>query len=140
MTDGLSDIISSNFGMIDSRIAQYIQTPDEYLYEIYRNAGFRTDFVIYSMIPIIVGVNYIKKNVVGVFYRRIFCAYLLINSLWLIVIRIPFADRFASLSWLFIPFLVLSPLLTRQIYANQHRIILLYILMFLSVNAYLMLR
>lgn len=66
--------------------------------------------MIYSLIPIIIGVIYlIKYKIDDRFYATVFCAYILINIIWLVVIRIPFADRFALMSWVFIPMVTAYP-------------------------------
>lgn len=77
---------------------------------LYRKAGFRLDFVIYSLIPIVIGLLYLVKfGVDDRFYTTAFCSYILINIVWLVVIRIPFADRFALMSWVFIPIVTCYP-------------------------------
>lgn len=74
--------------------------------------GFRWDFVVYSLIPIIIGAYYIfKKGFKDKLYWLFYNAYVLTNSFWVLVIRANFTDRFAYLSWFMIPFILAYPLL-----------------------------
>lgn len=76
------------------------------------NQGFRWDFVIYSLVPLLVGAFYIfKKGFKDRFYWMLYNAYILTNSFWVLVIRANFTDRFAYLSWFMIPFILTYPLL-----------------------------
>jgi hypothetical protein len=78
--------------------------------------GFRWDFLAYSFIPVVAGWYYlIKKEFQDNFYSILYSAYLICNSFWVLVIRVPFSDRFAYLSWFLIPFILGYPLLYRNI-------------------------
>lgn len=82
--------------------------------EIY-NAGFRLDFILYSLVPLIIGWFYIfKRNYNSGFYKSIYNAYVLTNGFWILVIRADFSDRFAYLSWFLIPFILVYPILKDQ--------------------------
>ncbi len=94
--------------MIDDHRSAYMTTKVNEGY----NIGFRIDFIIYSLIPMLVGVYYIyKKNYKDKFYKFLFNGYLLTNIFWILVIRSNFSDRFAYLSWFMIPFLLAYPIL-----------------------------
>lgn len=131
---GLSSFIESLQGIfenVDERVAYLSQTENE----LYDKAGFRFDFVLYSLMPIISGYYYLyKKNYDNPFYRHIYNTYLVINSFWLIVIRIPFTDRFAYLSWVFFPFIILYPLLTQRLFKRQYVKIILASFTVLFIN------
>lgn len=85
-----------------------------YLTQVNKNyrTGFRIDFIIYSVIPIIMGVHY-KKRMLNPdpFYSHLLNAYIMTNVFWVLVIRANFSDRFAYLSWFMIPFVLVYPLL-----------------------------
>lgn len=84
------------------------------------NIGFRIDFIVYSMIPMLVGAYYIfRKRFKDKFYEVIYNAYILTNIFWILVIRANFSDRFAYLSWFFIPFILAYPILVHNINLNS---------------------
>ena len=115
---------------IDNRVEGYLSATQD---ANYLKVGFRWDFVIYSMIPIVIGYVYIyKKGFTDRFYCHLYNCYLLANSLWLIVIRIPYTDRFAYLSWFLMPILLLYPLLRKKDVFNRQPMIVTVIIFFLS--------
>ncbi len=119
-TEFMQDYVSEASSITDSRLSEYIRHEDEEIVEIYTNAGFRPDFVLYSLFPILCGAFYIFRH--GLHdrcYTRIFCMYIATNCFWLCVIRVPFGDRFALLSWIFAPFIVLYPLLNYKMLREQ---------------------
>lgn len=74
--------------------------------------GFRWDFVIYSLAPILVGAYYIfKRGFHDKFYHMLYNSYILTNCFWVLVIRANYTDRFAYLSWFMLPFILVYPLL-----------------------------
>ena len=131
-TSIVSDIMVLASGL-DARAEELIDIDDTH--EVY-NVGFRIDFVIYSLVPVAIA-KYNMKNLIYEIpiYNTIYRTYLLINSLWLLLIRMPYTDRFAYLSWFMIPFLLLYPVLN-GILNNQHpqRYIFRVIGLFLLVN------
>lgn len=79
--------------------------------DVYK-VGFRIDFIMYSLVPIILGYYYsIKKKYNDYFWQRLYITYILTNSIWLLLIRLPFTDRFAYLSWFLFPYILLMPFL-----------------------------
>lgn len=93
------------------------------------NVGFRWDFIIYSMIPILTGYYYIyKRKYNDSFYNILYCTYLLANTFWILVIRANFTDRFAYLSWALMPILLIYPLVNGQLFKHQNYVISLVVL------------
>lgn len=83
--------------------------------------GFRWDFVIYSLIPILTGYYYMyKKNYTDETYKILYCTYLLANTFWILVIRANFTDRFAYLSWALMPIILIYPLINGQLFKHQN--------------------
>lgn len=114
----ISNFVLGIIGDSDDRFNGYLSDSALARY----NAGFRVDFVIYSVIPILVARYYIYKlKVVDSFYQQLFNTYLFANGIWLIVIRMAFTDRIAYLSWFLIPFLLLYPLLKYPLPINQKK-------------------
>lgn len=75
-------------------------------------AGFRLDFITYSVLPIILSFHFSRPEIKqDSFYRRMLSTYLLSNSVWLLVIYSEFSNRFAYLSWFMLPWLTIYPFL-----------------------------
>ena len=92
--------------------------------------GFRWDFIIYSLIPILTGYYYMyKKNYTDETYKILYCTYLLANTFWILVIRANFTDRFAYLSWALMPIILIYPLINGQLFKHQNYAISLVILL-----------
>ena len=122
----LGDFVSSS----DNRLNNYVSGKNE----VYK-AGFKLNFLIYSIAPIVYGLK-IKAKINNEFYNKMLSLYIVVNAIWLLVIRIAFTDRFAYLSWFLIPFIFLYPLSVQRIYKNQNSVIAL-ILLYLSIVCYL---
>jgi hypothetical protein len=122
----LGDVLVSS----DSRIEGYLYGE----YESYQ-AGFKLNFLIYSAVPIIYGLK-MKGKLNDEIYNQILSLYIVVNAVWLLMIRIAFTDRFAYLSWFLIPFIFLYPLSQQQIFKNQNHIIAL-ILFYLTIVTFL---
>lgn len=85
-------------------------------------AGFRLDFIIYSIMPIImVWYITIKRNFKDNMYNIIASTYILANSFWVMVIRSNQSNRFAYLSWFLYPIVIAYPLLRMNIWEDQDR-------------------
>ena len=112
----VSQFLQNNIFSFDDRSANYFDVKNALRYK----TGFRTDFVIYSFIPIVVSYYYIYKlKVQDRLYTQLVNTYLFTNAIWLLVIRMAFTDRVAYLSWFLIPFLILYPVLKYKLPINQ---------------------
>lgn len=136
----LTPIISfllSHFGDLSNRLGEYVNSE----YDGYAKAGFRIDFIIYSAFPICYSYWILKKkDFLDYFYLRIVEMYIFVNCFWLVVIRIPYGDRFALLSWTYIPFIILYPYMNKGKKLNFDYHIILIILMPIVMNFLLILR
>ncbi len=104
----LSPLIE-NLGFLDERVESYGQTLNSSFISSYK-MGFRWDFLIYSIIPMLISVYNIKKhNIEDTALSRLLNMYIFANAIWLLVIRISYSDRLAYLSWFLIPFITLYP-------------------------------
>ncbi len=103
---------------VDERVETYLFSGGDTEYKV----GFRWDFLIYSLMPIAIGCFYIfKKKFQDDNYIRLVNTYLLANAIWLLMIRMPFSDRTAYLSWFLIPVIVLYPLLKEKFFSGQYK-------------------
>lgn len=102
----------------DDRLSGYI-TANEYDDE-FSNAGFRWDFLLYSVMPIWLGwYVVIKREIMDTKYQFLLNTYVLCNSFWVMLIRASFSNRFAYLSWFMYPIVLAYPLLCLPIWDDQ---------------------
>lgn len=98
-----------NLGFLDERVESYGETLNSSMLSSYK-MGFRWDFLIYSIIPMLISVYNIKKHSIeDTVLSRLLNMYIFVNAIWLLVIRISYSDRLAYLSWFLIPFITLYP-------------------------------
>lgn len=91
--------------------------------------GFRIDFIIYSFIPILLGLYYLYKlKFNDTFYVVLLNTYIVANSVWIILIRATFTNRIAYLSWFIMSVILIYPLLKKQLVKHQPQKIVLLIL------------
>lgn len=103
----------------DDRMAKYSYEATE---EYFSGTGFRWDFWLYSLFPVIM-IWYVTRHrkFNDVTYNTIANVYLLCNAFWLMVIRSSFSNRFAYLSWFIYPVVMAFPLLRMNLWKDQDR-------------------
>ena len=108
---GLSDkLMSIAFFASDERFAKYATGIGN------DKGGFRWDFIIYSITPVLITFALAGKEVRRErLYRVLIMTFLLTNSFWLLVIYAAYSDRFAYLSWFLLPWLITYPFTPREI-------------------------
>ena len=107
----------ANLGF-DDRLNSYII--DEEDNEMFSSVGFRWDFLLYGMMPIILGWHVVvKKRVSDKTYLMLLNTYVLCNSFWVMLIRASYSNRFAYLSWFIYPMLLAYPLLKLPVWRKQ---------------------
>lgn len=107
-----------SFGF-DERMTSY--NTNEYQ-DSFSNTGFRVDFLLYSLPPIVLGWYLLVKLKIKDDWFRVLCtAYCLSNAFWVIVIRMAYTNRFAYLSWFMYPLVIAYPLLNLPIWRKQDR-------------------
>lgn len=102
----------------DDRLQSYmVSTPKE---DVFSHTGFRWDFLIYSMMPIVLGYYIvIKRGIRDRKYELLLNTYTLCNAFWVMVIRASYSNRFAYLSWFMYPVVLAYPLLKLDIWDEQ---------------------
>lgn len=109
-------------GMADEHGATYLVTGGEHVKENMMG-GFRIDFIIYSVVPVIVGWYAInKKNIQSLQYNFLLNLYITINAVWLLCMYAEFTNRIAYLSWLMYPFVLIYPFLNEKWGKGQYRL------------------
>lgn len=86
----------------------------------FSHTGFRWDFLIYSMMPIVLGYyTVIKRGIYDRTYLILLNTYTLANAFWVMVIRANYSNRFAFLSWFMYPIVLAYPLLKLDIWGPK---------------------
>lgn len=94
---------------------------------------FRWDFLIYSFSAVYAGWYFIyQKGFKDNLYNLIFGTYLISNSLWIIVIRANFSNRFAYLSWFLIGLVIFYPMLKNYQFKEHYRTLGILMFMYYS--------
>lgn len=105
--------IFENLGF-DDRMDQYLQATDM---TGFAHVGFRWDFLLYSMMPILLAFYIIiKRGIRDKIYETLISTYVLANAFWVMIIRAQFSDRFAYLSWFLYPIVLVYPLLRLDVW------------------------
>jgi hypothetical protein len=78
--------------------------------------GFRIDFIVYSVMPVIVGWYAVmkKKLQVSDLYKKLLSLYLCLNGVWMLCMYAEFTNRIAYLSWFLYPIVLIYPFLNEQ--------------------------
>lgn len=85
----------------------------------YTKTYFRWDFLVYSMMPIILGYYVvIKRGVQDRAYLILLNTYTLANAFWVMIIRANYSNRFAYLSWFMYPLVLAYPLFKLDIWGQ----------------------
>lgn len=86
----------------------------------FSSTGFRWDFLLYSMMPILLGYYVvIKRKIWDKNYLLLLHTYILCNSFWVMMIRAAFSNRFAYLSWFLYALVLIYPCLKLPIWSDQ---------------------
>lgn len=139
----LSIVVSLTFGNslanefadlgYDERMQTYLQAQyDTATIAENENVGtFRLDFLLYSMVPIILFYYLVvKRNFKDKAYSILAMTYIFSNAFWVMIIRVAQSNRFAYLSWFLYPIVMVYPLVRFNIWKEQDKytatILLLY--------------
>jgi len=115
---GFFETFFSNLGL-DDRLSGYIGGTESYG-SLGHKIGFRPDFLIYSFMPILLGIYVTRhcKNI-GTIYPVLLKTYILSNSFWILLMNAAFSNRFAYLSWFMMPLVIAYPVLKLNIWDNK---------------------
>lgn len=108
----------------DDRMENYANLDEtgQVMESVNEKAGFRIDFILYSVMPIIMAWYVtVKRNFKDEMYNIIANTYILANAFWVMVIRSEQSNRFAYLSWFIYPIVIAYPLLRMNIWEDQDR-------------------
>lgn len=107
----------------DEKGASYLMVRDNRNFDYGGRGGFRLDFVLYSVVPVIIGYyTEIKKKVrISALYRDLMHLYLCINGVWMLCMYANFTNRIAYLSWFLYPIVLVYPFLNGDWGAKRYR-------------------
>ena len=107
----------------DERIASYASSMErESTRAKFSHIGFRWDFLLYSAMPVWIA-WYVRYK--GIFDRTFYLianTYILANSIWILLIRVSFTNRFAYLSWFLYALVIAYAVIRIPIWKNQDRV------------------
>lgn len=108
---------------LDDRLSGYLALEEsEETEAAIAEARFRWDFLLYSFMPILLGWYCIyKKRICDLTYHLLLGTYIYSNAIWVILIRLPFTNRFAYLSWFLYGIVLAYPLFKFNLWRNQGR-------------------
>ena len=99
------------------------------------STSFRWDFIAYSALGVAIGAYFIlRRRFEDEYYRWIFNTYLLCNSFWILIIRAPYSNRFAQISWFILPIVLIYPFMRERFWVNQEKMLGLAIVLFYAFN------
>ena len=88
--------------------------------EVFSHTGFRWDFLLYSMMPIVLGYYIVmRRGIRNAAYEFLLNTYTLSNAFWVMVIRANYSNRFAYLSWFMYPIVLAYPLLKMNVWDKR---------------------
>ena len=94
----------------DDRVGYLTTQFDNSNSDRFSSIGYRWDFVLYSLIPIVLGYRkIISGQVQDKIYIFLYNTYCICNAFWLFTIYVPYNNRIAYLSWFLYPVLIAYP-------------------------------
>ncbi|MBD5336439.1 MAG: hypothetical protein HDR95_03890 [Bacteroides sp.] len=104
-------------GMADDKGSNYLLDTTE---DWGGKTGFRLDFVIYSILPIVTGFYWVvRNNIKDAGFSILYNTYVLTNAVWMLCMYANFTNRIAYLSWFLYPIVLIYPLLKINLLDKQ---------------------
>ncbi|MBR6979911.1 MAG: EpsG family protein [Prevotella sp.] len=98
---------------------------------------FRWDFIAYSGLGVGIGSYFLwRRKFIDDYYQWIFNTYLICNAFWILIIRAPYSNRFAQISWFILPLVLIYPFMRERFWVNQERMLAASILLFYAYGFY----
>lgn len=123
----------------DNRFSGYLTATEEgmvtegFVYEM----KFRWDFLAYSAMAVGIGYYFIfKRKFKEEYYHWIYNTYLITNAFWVLIIRAPYTNRFAQISWFIMPLVLIYPFMKKRFWRAHERMIGYAIILFYAYTFY----
>lgn len=86
--------------------------------------GFRVDFILYSVMPVLVGwyAVFKKKMNLSPLYKDLLNLYVCLNGTWMLCMYAEFTNRIAYLSWFLYPIVLIYPFLQEQWGKSRYKV------------------
>ncbi|MBQ1748645.1 MAG: EpsG family protein, partial [Bacteroidales bacterium] len=108
----------------EERLSSYVNAGanvDEHMLK----TGFRWDFLLYSSMPVLLGWYVIfRKRIYTRTYALLLGTYMYANAFWIMIIRAPYSNRFAYLSWFLYPIALAYPMLVMPVWKKAPGLII----------------
>lgn len=117
----------------DNKLTAYLNYNEQSMKAdgMFVSTSFRWDFLAYSGIGVAIGSYFsIFRNFKDQYYQWIFNIYLICNSFWVLIIRAPYSNRFAQISWFILPIVLIYPFMRERFWINQEKMLTVGILIF----------
>lgn len=117
----------------DNKLTAYLNYDEKAMRSegIIVTTSFRWDFLAYSGIGVAMASYFsIFRNFKDQYYQWIFNIYLICNSFWVLIIRAPYSNRFAQISWFILPIVLIYPFMRERFWVNQEKMLTVGILIF----------
>ena len=131
---GYADSISS-----DNKLTGYLTYSEQQMRSegIFVTTSFRWDFIAYSSMGVGIGSYFLwRRKFEDAYYQWIFNTYLICNAFWILIIRAPYSNRFAQISWFILPLVLIYPFIRERFWVNQERMLAAGILLFYAYGFY----
>lgn len=103
----------------EDRLTGYVQGSEVYA-DLGYKSGFRPDFLLYSFMPIWLGMVVTAKTGIS---NRTYCillsTYIMANSFWVMMMNAAYSNRFAYLSWFLYPIVIAYPCLRMNVWGKR---------------------
>lgn len=117
----------------DNRLTSYLNYDEASMRAdgMFVSMTFRWDFLAYSALGVAIGTYFlIFRYFKDQYYQWIFNIYLICNSFWVLIIRAPYSNRFAQISWFILPVVLVYPFIRERFWVNQERMVAVGLLIF----------
>ena len=95
------------------------------------STSFRWDFLAYSALGVAVAAYFMYRRLFrDEYYRWIVNIYIICNAFWVLIIRAPYSNRFAQISWFILPIVLIYPFMRERFWKNQEKMLTIGILLF----------
>ena len=117
----------------DNKLTSYLNYNEQSMRSegMFVSMTFRWDFLAYSALGVAIGTYFlIFRYFKDQYYQWIFNIYLICNSFWVLIIRAPYSNRFAQISWFILPVVLVYPFIRERFWVNQERMVAVGLLIF----------
>lgn len=110
----------------DNKFTAYLNYSDQQMMNdgLMVARSFRWDFIAYSGLGVAMGAYFIlKRKFEDEYYHWIFNTFLICNAFWILIIRAPYSNRFAQISWFIMPVVMIYPFMKERFWINHEKMV-----------------